>query len=106
LSAVGIYGLVSFSVTGRTKEIGVRIALGAQINDISKQILKHEILFIFIGIVIGIVVSLSLGAMLRAAYYEVRETDIIVFTIAPLFLFLVAFIACYIPIYRISKIPH
>jgi putative ABC transport system permease protein len=105
LSAVGIYGLVSFLVTGRTKEIGVRIALGAQINDIRKQILKHEILFIFIGLVIGIVVSLSIGALLRAVLYEVRETDIIVFTIAPLFLFIVAFIACYIPIYRISKIP-
>jgi len=104
LSAVGIYGVMSYSVLRRMHEIGVRISLGATARDVLKLIVGHGMALALIGSVLGLVGALFLARLMAHLLYEVRSTDLITFVAVPLLLLTVAFVASYIPARRATKV--
>ena len=104
LAAVGIYGVIAYSVTQRTHEIGVRLALGAQPFDVLKMILVQGIKLTLIGIVAGVLASLALTRVLSTLLYGVRATDPLTFLLIPLLLMAVALLASYLPARRATRV--
>jgi putative ABC transport system permease protein len=104
LAAVGIFGVMAYSVTRRTREIGVRVALGARSRDVLTLILKQGLRTILIGIAIGLVGSLLLTRTLRSMLFGVTATDPLTFTGVVLLLILTALLACYVPARRAAKV--
>jgi predicted permease len=104
LSAVGIYGVISFLVAQRAREIGIRMALGAQAGDVLKLVLKQGIRLTAIGIITGIFAALMLTRFMSSLVYGVDMTDTITFIVLPGILATVALAACLIPARRAVKI--
>ncbi|HUY14490.1 MAG TPA: ABC transporter permease [Terriglobia bacterium] len=104
LAAVGIYGLVAHSVTRRTQEIGIRIALGAQRGDVLRLVIGEGARLAAIGVVIGIAVSLVSTRLISSLLFGVRPTDPGTFAAVSLVLISVALFACYIPARRAMKV--
>lgn len=104
LSAAGIYGVTAYSVTQRTQELGIRLALGAQVSDILKMVLGQGMTVIAIGLVIGLVAAFLLTRLMRSLLFGVGESDPLTFVAITLVLLLVALAACYIPARRASKV--
>jgi len=104
LSAAGIYGVTAYSVTQRTHEFGIRMALGAQVGDVLKMILGQGMLLILAGIAVGLVVSFALTRLMKSLLFGVSVTDPLTFVATTLVLTLVALIACYVPARRATKV--
>lgn len=104
LAAVGIYGVIAYSVTQRTQEIGVRLALGAQPSDVLKMILAQGIRLSLTGIIGGILASLALTRILSSMLYGVHQTDPLTFLLIPLLLMAVALLASYLPARRATRV--
>jgi putative ABC transport system permease protein len=104
LALVGIYGVLSDSVTARTHEIGVRMALGAQASDVLGMILRQGMVLVGIGIGVGLVGAYLVTQLMSTLLYEVSATDRITFVAIPLALAAVALGACYIPARRATKV--
>jgi ABC-type antimicrobial peptide transport system permease subunit len=104
LAAVGIYGVISYSVAQRTKEFGVRMALGAQRKDVFAIVLGRGLWLALIGVVIGLAGALVLTRSLSTLLFGVTPTDPITFATVSLVLGLVALLACYIPARRATKV--
>jgi len=104
LASIGIYGVVSYSVSQQSHYIGVRMALGAQASDILKMILKQGLTLAFAGMAFGVVASLGLMRLLRSLLFEVQPTDVTTFALVLGTLFVVALLACYIPARRATKV--
>jgi putative ABC transport system permease protein len=104
LSAAGIYGVTAYTVTQRTHEMGIRLALGAQVSDVLKLVLGQGLAVIGIGLVIGLAASFALMRLMRSLLFGVGENDPLTFTAITLVLFLVALLACYIPARRATKV--
>jgi len=104
LAAVGIYGVISYSVAQRTKEFGVRMALGAQRGDVLNIVLRRGMLLTLAGIVIGAGGAFALTRFLSTLLFGIAPTDPITFIVVSLLLGLVAFLACYIPARRATKV--
>ncbi len=104
LAAIGIYGVMAYSVTLRTHEVGIRMALGAQRMDVLKLIIKQGMVLAIVGLIIGLVISFALTRILASQLYGVSSTDPLTFTAISLLLLLVAFIACYIPALRATRV--
>lgn len=104
LSAIGIYGVLAYSVTQRTHEIGLRIALGAQLRDVLQLVVGQGITLILIGVAIGLSASLLLTRWLKTLLFEVSATDPLTFLVVSLLLIGVALLACWIPARRATKV--
>src|SRR5581483_1297513 len=104
LAAVGIYGVMSYTVSQRTHEIGIRMALGAQAFDVLKSVLREGLLQIIIGLVIGLAASLALTRLMETVLFEVKTTDVATFTVVSALLALIALAACFIPARKASKV--
>jgi putative ABC transport system permease protein len=104
LAAVGLYGIMSYSVARRTHEIGVRMALGAYQTDVLKTVLRQGLMLTLIGLAIGVAAALALTRVLRSLLYGVTPTDPMTFVAVSLLLMVVGLIACYIPARRATRI--
>lgn len=104
LSAAGIYGVTAYTVTQRTHELGIRIALGAQVSDVLKMILGQGMAVIGVGLVIGLAAAFGLMRLLRSLLFGVGENDLVTFVVITGVLLLVALVACYIPARRATKV--
>src|SRR5580704_7772103 len=104
LAAIGIYGLLSYGVTQRTREIGVRMALGADIKSIGRMILTEMSWLLLIGIVIGLALTYGLGKLLNSMLYGVKAFEPTTVGISLVFMALVALAAAYIPARRATRV--
>jgi putative ABC transport system permease protein len=104
LAAIGIYGVMSYSVTQRTHELGIRIALGAKALDVLKLILGRGLALTLVGIALGLAASLALTRFLSSLLFGVSATDPVTFLGLSLLLTAVALLACYIPTRRAMKV--
>jgi len=104
LAAVGVYGLIAYSVTQRTQELGIRIALGAQRRDVLGLVLAQGTRLTLLGIVIGVIAALGLSRLLAALLFGVSTTDPLTFAGVAGLLVAVALLACYIPARRATRV--
>jgi putative ABC transport system permease protein len=104
LAAAGIYGVMAYFVTQRTREIGVRIALGAQWSDVLKLILRSGMWLVGIGLMIGLLGALALTRLMSALLFEVSPSDPLTFGAVALCVILAALLACFIPARRAIRV--
>jgi predicted permease len=104
LAAVGIYGVMSYAVTQRTQEIGIRMALGARRTEILRMVLGHGTTMALTGVGIGLVVALGLARLITSLLFQVSAADPPTFSVVPLLLIAVAVFACYLPARRATAV--
>jgi putative ABC transport system permease protein len=104
LSAVGIYGVVSYSVAQRAHEVGVRIALGAQTGDVMRMIIRQGLTLAALGAAIGLGGAALTGRLMKSLLFNVSATDPAIFTLLTLSLLAVALLACWLPARRAANV--
>jgi putative ABC transport system permease protein len=104
LAAVGLYGVMSFAVSKRTRELGIRLALGAQRGEILGLVLKEGMMLVGIGIAVGLTTAFLVTRLLASFLYGISAMDAFTFTGIPLILTMVALAACYMPARRAMKV--
>jgi putative ABC transport system permease protein len=104
LASIGIYGLLAYIVGQRSREIGIRMALGARREDILRMFLHRGVALASVGVVVGLVISASTASVMASLLYGVRPRDPAVFLIVPLLLFAIAVLASYLPARRATKV--
>ncbi|MEW6209763.1 MAG: ABC transporter permease [Acidobacteriota bacterium] len=104
LSMVGIYGVMSYSVTQSTREIGIRMALGADQKDVLKMVMTNGLAMSTAGIAIGLGMAVGLTRLMASLLYKVSATDAMVLSVAPMLIILVALLACWVPARRAMKV--
>lgn len=104
LASLGIYGVISYSVTQRTQEIGIRMALGAMQKDILAMVMKSGMTTALIGVAIGLIGALALTRFISSMLFGVGTTDIPTFASIAILITIVAFLACWIPARRATKV--
>jgi len=104
LACIGIYGVVSCSISQRTRELGIRLALGAHRSNILRLVVSGAMRLSVIGIVAGLIVALALSRLVASLLYEVKTYDPVVFIGAACLLMIVAVLAVYVPARRAAKV--
>src|SRR5262249_31575294 len=104
LAAIGLYGVLAYIVTQRTREIGIRSALGAQRADVIGLVLRQGMTLAGVGLLLGLVVAFALTRLIRALLFDVTPTDPLTFVVIPLLLAAVALLACWLPARRAGKV--
>lgn len=104
LSAVGLYSVMAYVVSQRTREVGIRMALGANRGDVMKMITRQGMRLAAIGVVIGLLLSLALAQVLSSLLIGISGYDVTTFILVPVLLSIVALVACYLPARRATKV--
>ncbi len=104
LASIGLYGAMAWMVSRRTREVGIRMALGAQAGDVLALVIKHGMLLTVIGIAIGLTVAFASTRLIKSQLYQVSTTDPMTFVIISSVLGLASLLACYIPARRATKV--
>jgi putative ABC transport system permease protein len=104
LAAIGIYGILSYSVRQRTQEMGIRMALGASRREILQLVVRQGMRLASIGAIVGIAASLGVTRFLQSLLFAVAPTDLLTFVIVPFVVLCVALLACYAPARRATKV--
>jgi putative ABC transport system permease protein len=104
MAAIGLYGVMAYSVAQRTREIGIRVALGAQGADVLRLIVGRGLRLVTLGVALGLVAALALTRLMKKLLFEVSATDPLTFAGVALLLALVALLACWIPARRATKV--
>jgi putative ABC transport system permease protein len=104
LAAVGIYGMISYSVAQRTREIGIRMALGARRVDVIKLVLRNGMILALSGVAIGLAGAFALTRLMTTLLFGVTPTDAVTYAIVSASLLAVALLACYIPARRAARV--
>jgi putative ABC transport system permease protein len=104
LTAIGLYGVLAFNVGQRSREIGIRMALGAQQKDVLKLVLGEGMMMMGIGVIVGLGGALALSRLLRSLLFGVTATDPLTYLLVPLVLAGVALLACFLPARRAAKV--
>jgi predicted permease len=104
LAGIGLYGVLAYSVAQRTAEIGIRVALGAQIRDVLKLVIGQGMWLAIIGVIIGLASAYGLTRLMQSLLYGISPTDLLTFAIIAVLLLLVALLACWIPARRAAKV--
>lgn len=104
LAVVGIYGVMSYSVMQRTHDVGIRMAIGAQVSDVLRLILNQGLKLTLIGIAIGLVSAFGLTRWMKSLLFGVKPFDPWTFAVIALVLLVVALVACLIPGHRATKV--
>jgi ABC-type antimicrobial peptide transport system permease subunit len=104
LASIGLYGIMSYAVSGRTSEVGIRIALGAQPSDVLWLILRDSLRLVLIGVVIGLPVVFGAGTWISSLLFGVEPADPAAITLAAMLLCVVGILACYLPARRTMRV--
>ena len=104
LTIIGLYGVISYSVSQRTREIGIRMAMGAQRSDVLKLVLKQGMLLTSIGVACGLSAAYALTGLMKSLLYEVSATDRLTFVVIALLFMAVALLACFVPARKATKV--
>ena len=104
LSALGLYGVLAYSVARRTKEIGIRIALGSSTGDLYRLVLRQGLTVVAVGLLLGIAGALALTRLLTGFLFEVEPGEPVVYAAVALMTGLVALLACLIPVRRATRV--
>ena len=104
LSSIGLYGTMSYAVSRRTRELGIRMALGARRNDVLRMVLREALQQVAIGVAVGIPVALAATRMIASMLFGVKTTDPMTISVAVLVMVTIAFVAGYLPARRATKV--
>ncbi|HKT47342.1 MAG TPA: ABC transporter permease [Candidatus Acidoferrales bacterium] len=104
LASIGVYGVMSYSVSERVHEIGIRMSLGAETRDILRLVLRNGLALTALGLAIGVPLALLMARGMSSLLFEVKSTDPLTFIGLPLLLALIALLACYIPAQRAARV--
>ena len=104
LGVIGIYGVISYSVSQRTREMGIRIALGAQQNGITTMVVRHGMLLASIGVAIGLVAAAAVTRIMSSMLFEIRPVDPVTYAAVSAGLLAAAAAASYVPAHRASTV--
>lgn len=104
LAAVGVYGVISYSVSRRIHEMGIRLALGASPRNVLLLVVRQGMMLVLVGLAIGLAAAIGLTRTLKSLLFELSATDPLTFALIAALLLCVAFLACYLPARRATKL--
>jgi ABC-type lipoprotein release transport system permease subunit len=104
LAAIGLYGVMAYAVSQRTRELGIRLALGARQQDVRNMVVRQGVLLAIGGVAIGLIAAIALARLVTNLLFGVTANDPVTFAVIPVVLLVVALVAAYLPAWRASRV--